>query len=68
MNACTLRVFSQVLVQFAGVVLVKDESESGCEEPRQEERVAEETTEEEEKKNEEDTKTEVEMAVKEDCE
>ncbi|KAM6892828.1 general transcription factor 3C polypeptide 3-like [Lycodopsis pacificus] len=36
----------QVLVQFAGVVLVKDESESGCEEPRQEERVAEETTEE----------------------
>ncbi|KAM6892823.1 general transcription factor 3C polypeptide 3-like [Lycodopsis pacificus] len=57
----------QVLVQFAGVVLVKDESESGCEEPRQEERVAEETTEEEEKKNEEDTKTEEEMAVKEDC-
>ncbi|KAM6892825.1 general transcription factor 3C polypeptide 3-like [Lycodopsis pacificus] len=56
----------QVLVQFAGVVLVKDESESGCEEPRQEERVAEETTEEEEKKNEEDTKTEEEMAVKED--
>ncbi|XP_031708076.1 general transcription factor 3C polypeptide 3 [Anarrhichthys ocellatus] len=58
----------QVLVQFAGVVLVKDESESVCEEPRQEERVAEETTEEEEKKNEEDTKTEEEMAVKEEGE
>ncbi|XP_054479864.1 general transcription factor 3C polypeptide 3 isoform X2 [Anoplopoma fimbria] len=60
----------QVLVQFAGIVLVRDESKSGCEEPRQEERVAEEMTEEQDEKDEEDTqsKTEEEKAVKENCE
>lgn len=51
-----LCVFSQVLVQFAGVVLVRDESKSDVAAPTEEERVADKTTEEQEKKN-EDTKS-----------
>lgn len=55
----------QVLVQFAGIDLVTNESTSGCEEPRREERVAEETTEDQDENNEKDTKskTKEEVAV-----
>ncbi|TNN46371.1 General transcription factor 3C polypeptide 3 [Liparis tanakae] len=60
----------QVLVQFAGIDLVTNESTPGCEEPRREERVAEDTTEDQDKGNEEDTKTKTkeEVAVGENCE
>ncbi|XP_037617972.1 general transcription factor 3C polypeptide 3 [Sebastes umbrosus] len=47
----------QVLVQFAGIVLVRDESKSESVVPSEEEKVAEETTEEQDKKTEEGTKT-----------
>ncbi|XP_044044317.1 general transcription factor 3C polypeptide 3 [Siniperca chuatsi] len=46
----------QVLVQFAGIVLVRSESKSFVV-PTQEEKVADKTTEEQEKKNEEGTKS-----------
>ncbi|XP_023282845.1 general transcription factor 3C polypeptide 3 [Seriola lalandi dorsalis] len=59
----------QVLVQFAGIVLVRDESTSDVTKPTQEEKVVEKETEkqeeEEEKKNEEGGKTEEEKAAEE---
>ncbi|KAM7365490.1 hypothetical protein PAMP_016410 [Pampus punctatissimus] len=57
----------QVLVQFAGVVLIRPEVKSDSIDVPQEEQVAETTTEEEEKKNEEDakSKTAEEMAAEE---
>ncbi|TDG96344.1 hypothetical protein EPR50_G00239210 [Perca flavescens] len=56
----------QVLVQFAGIVLVTVESNSEFAVPRQEEKVAEKTTAEQEKKNEEcKSKTVEEMAAEE---
>lgn len=45
------------MVQFAGVVLVRDESKSEVEAPTEEEKVADKTTEEQEEKNEEGTKS-----------
>uniref|UniRef100_A0A8P4GI89 General transcription factor 3C polypeptide 3 n=1 Tax=Dicentrarchus labrax TaxID=13489 RepID=A0A8P4GI89_DICLA len=47
----------QVLVQFAAIVLVRDEIKSDLEEPAPEEEVAEKTTEEQEESNEESTKS-----------
>ncbi|KAA8579701.1 hypothetical protein FQN60_006794 [Etheostoma spectabile] len=56
----------QVLVQFAGIVLVTDESNSEFAVPRQAEKVAEKTTAEQEKKNEEGkSKTPEEIAAEE---
>lgn len=52
-------VFSQVLVQFTGLLLIRDEAAAEVVEPKQEEREAESTTEEEEeKKSDEETKSE----------
>ena len=51
-------VFSQVLVQFAGLHLIRDEAAAEVVEPKQEEKEAESTAEEEEKKSEEETQTE----------
>lgn len=47
MNAHTC-VFSKVLVQFAGIVLIKDESKSDVAAPTREEKVAEQMSEEQE--------------------
>ncbi|XP_034720097.1 general transcription factor 3C polypeptide 3 isoform X2 [Etheostoma cragini] len=56
----------QVLVQFAGIVLVTDKSNSEFAVPRQEEKVAEKTTAEQDKKNEEGkSKTPEEIAAEE---
>lgn len=67
---CVFCVFSQVLVQFAGIVLECNESTSGCDrkqqqqEKEEEEKAGEETNE----TNEEDAKTEAEIALKDNCE
>ncbi|XP_040888709.1 general transcription factor 3C polypeptide 3 isoform X1 [Toxotes jaculatrix] len=55
----------QVLVQFAGIVLVRAESSSNITAPKQEEKVVEMMIEEQEKKSEEDTKTVEEMSAEE---
>lgn len=49
--------FSKVLVQFAGIVLIRDESTSDVSAPTEEENVAEKTTEGEEKNNDEGRKS-----------
>ncbi|GAA6216172.1 general transcription factor 3C polypeptide 3 isoform X1 [Lates japonicus] len=55
----------QVLVQFAGIVLVRAESKSDLTVKTQEEKVVEKTEEEQEKKNEEGAKTEEEITAEE---
>uniref|UniRef100_A0A4W6ESG6 General transcription factor IIIC, polypeptide 3 n=1 Tax=Lates calcarifer TaxID=8187 RepID=A0A4W6ESG6_LATCA len=55
----------QVLVQFAGIVLVRAESESDLTVKTQEEKVVEKTEEEQEKKNEEGATTEEEITAEE---
>ncbi|XP_076580191.1 general transcription factor 3C polypeptide 3 [Chaetodon auriga] len=47
----------QVLAQFAGIVLIRDESKTGVSAPTQEEEVAEETSEGQEKSSDEGTKS-----------
>lgn len=56
MSASTC-VFSKVLGQFAGVVLIRDESTSDVSAPTQEEKAGEKTTEGQEKSSDEDTKS-----------
>lgn len=63
---CVFCVFSQVLVQFAGIVLECNESTSGCDRKQQQEKEEEEKAGEE--TNEEDAKTEAEIALKDNCE
>lgn len=63
-----LFLFPQVLVQFAGIVLVRAESESDLTVKTQEEKVVEKTEEEQEKKNEEGATTEEEITAEENSE